>query len=363
MSNDVIVVGAGVIGLALARELHRQGLSVMLLEAGAAGQGASWAAAGMLWGYQTSEPALRPLAIASARLYPTWASELEAETYLPSGYHPSGTLFLASPGHAAPAPTLPGWERLLPEQLQACEPGLRPVGAEAWRIAGDHSVDNRLLLAALLASVRGRGLVLHEHQPVRAIQATAAGLAVTTPLGTHTARHVVNAAGAWAAAFAAPVAAPVRPCKGQMLSLLAPDCPRHIIAAAGAYLVPRADGRTLIGATLEDAGFDTTVAPAAIAALRRRAEALFPALAQAGPAESWAGLRPASADELPLIGPTPCPGYWMATGHFRDGILLAPITAKILAHALATGHMTQALDLAPFLPARFAPSAPGPLPS
>ncbi|HVA63931.1 MAG TPA: glycine oxidase ThiO [Terriglobales bacterium] len=355
MATDVIVVGAGVIGLSLARELGRRGLAVVLLEAGAAGQGASWAAAGMLWAYQTTDPVLRPLAIASARLYPTWAAELEAETYLPSGYRRSGSLFLAGYGHAVPAPTLPGWERLLPEQLQECEPGLAHGGGAAWRIADDHSVDNRLLVAALLASVRGRGMALHEGSPVRAIQATAHGLSVVTPQATYTARMVVNAAGAWAASFAAPVPAPIRPRKGQILSVVAPAGPRHVIAAPGIYLVPRADGRTVIGATLEDVGFETTVAPAAIAELRRRAEKVFPALAHADHETSWAGVRPGSADDLPLLGPTSCPGYWMATGHFRDGILLAPITAKILAHALATGHITRALDLTPFLPARFAP--------
>lgn len=355
MASDVVVVGAGLIGLALARELDRRGFSVTLLEAHTAGRAASWAGAGMLAAYQTANPALRPLAIASARLFPTWSAQLEAETGLPSGYRPSGAIFLAGEGHEPPVPALPGWEPLTPAELAHAEPALQFQGA-AWRIPGDHSVDNRLLVAALLASVRRRGLALFENAPVLEVRADSGGFSVAAGTGVHSARIVVNAAGAWAGQFPAPEPASIRARKGQMLSVLAPGGggPRHVIAAPGTYLVPRNDGRTLIGATLEDVGFDLEVVPAALAELRRRAESLWPRLAHASGQQTWAGLRPCSPDGLPVFGPTRCPGYWMATGHFRDGILLAPITAKILAHAIATGRLTRALDLAPFLPSRFA---------
>ncbi|MGH3184315.1 MAG: FAD-dependent oxidoreductase, partial [Streptosporangiaceae bacterium] len=358
MAADVIVVGGGLVGLALARELHRQGLQVELFEAEgyppAPAASASWAGAGMLAAYQTTQPALRPLAIAAARLYPHWTRELEQETALPSGYRPGGSLFLTDRGHAAPEPAPGGWQRLTPRQLTTCEPGLVWSGAAAWCIANDHSVDNRLLLAALLASLHRHGVAVRTHSRVEAVAAVPAGLAVTALGITHTARTVVNCAGAWAGLLPAPALAPVRPRKGQILRLRSVATPRHVIAAPGVYLVPRADGEVLVGATVEDAGFDTAVSPAVIGELRHRAEALLPALAGAELTEAWAGYRPCSPDELPLIGPTAAPGYWLAAGHFRDGILLAPITAKILARAIATGHLTRALNLQPFAPERFA---------
>lgn len=352
MASDVIVMGAGLVGLSLARELQRQQFQVRVLEARKAGGGASWAAAGMLAGYQTQHPGLRPLAIAAARLYPSWTAELERETYLPSGYRRGGTLFVASPEHAAPAVRLDGWEPVVPGALDGLEPELRAEG-EIWRVPEDHSVDNRQLMTALIASVRGRGIPLEEHTPVVAVEANGAGWTVRTEVRNYTADMVVNTAGAWAASFSTPVAMPVRPRKGQMLSLRSAARLRHVIAAPGVYLVPRNDGRILVGATVEDVGFAPGVEAAAIAELRQRAERVMPALHEATVDQSWAGYRPCAADDLPILGPTRCQGYWIATAHYRDGILLAPLTAKIIARAMATGQMTRALELTPFLPRRF----------
>jgi glycine oxidase ThiO len=355
---DVIVIGAGLIGLALARDLHRRGLHPLVLEAQTPARQASWAGAGMLAGSSTTDPALRALAVASARLYPTWIRELEAETGCNAGYRPSGTLFLATAAHPAPSPALPSWEPLSPSRVIVLEPNLEFSGpgssGEIWRIAGDHSVDNRLLGAALLASLRANGVELRERVRVSAVASqSSAGLSVETSAGTLAAPVVVNCAGAWAGEIAAPVEAPIRPRKGQMLSLRGTPEVRHVLAAEGVYLVPRAGGRLLVGATLEDCGFDASLDPAALSGLRRRADSLVRGLDRAEVEESWVGFRPCSPDEKPLLGPTACPGYWLATGHFRDGILLAPITAKIVASAIAKGRLTRALDLAPFAPARF----------
>ncbi len=350
---DAIVIGAGLIGLALARDLRARGLRPLVLEAATAARQASWAGAGMLAAYRTADRALRPLAIAAARLYPVWVAELERETGRSAGYRPSGTLFLASPAHPAPAPALQGWEAMSAEAAAELEPGLHFAG-EVWRIGGDHSVDNRAHGDVLLAALRQSGVEVREHVRVAAVAPSAHGLAVETSVGRFAAPVVVNCAGAWAGAIAAPAPAPVRPRKGQMFSLRNAPPLRHVIAGEGVYLVPRGDGRVLAGATLEDCGFDPSVDAAVVAGLRRRAEALVPALAQAELEETWAGFRPGSPDDLPFLGPTSCPGYWLATGHFRDGILLAPITAKIVASAIAKGRLTTALDLRPFAPDRAA---------
>ncbi|MGH9414339.1 MAG: NAD(P)/FAD-dependent oxidoreductase [Terriglobales bacterium] len=357
MDADVIIAGAGLVGLALARELSGHGLRVMIFDAGAAARQSSWAGAGMLSGRQTSDPRLRPLAIASARLYPTWAAGLERETGMIIGYRPGGALFLASASHPAPAPQLEGWQKVQPAQLADLEPQLRCTASmEAWLIADDHSVDNRALSAALLASVRARSLALIENAPVSTIAAQPGGGLVVTAAGErHHAPVVVNAAGAWASQIAAPVSVPVRPRKGQMLRLHSASVAlRHVIESEDVYLVPRANGRVIVGATVEDVGFAPELDPGCLAAFRRSAVALVPALADARVEEAWAGFRPCSSDELPILGPTSCPGYWLAAGHYRDGILLAPITAKIITSAITKGYLTSALDLKPFRPGRFA---------
>ena len=344
--RSAVVVGAGLIGLALARELHRQGWRVTVLDAGE--PPASWAGAGMLAAWQTTHPQLRPLAISGARLYPTWIAELERETYLSCGYRPGGTLVLQ-----AASAGVDGWQAADCSQLEL---GLRlPAGLKAWLVERDHSVDNRALLAALRAAVRARGIPICTDCRVLAIEANAGACRAVALGRSFEADVVINAAGAWAGSMAAPIAIPVRPRKGQMLALQS-SAITHVIEAPGVYLVPRADGRVLVGATLEDNGFAAGTDAAVLDELRQRAIALVPALASAPVVETWCGFRPCSSDELPILGPTRCPGYWVAAGHFRDGILLAPLTAKIIAKAMTVGHLTPALDLAPFSPSRFAAS-------
>ncbi|HEX8810594.1 MAG TPA: FAD-dependent oxidoreductase, partial [Terracidiphilus sp.] len=166
------------------------------------------------------------------------------------------------------------------------------------------------------------------------------------------AAKVVNCAGAWSGQIG-PHAFPTRPVKGQMLCLVMPSRTllKHVVRSSEAYLIPRSDGRLLVGATVEEAGFDKRTDLATIQRLHKAAIALVPKLEEARILESWAGLRPGTPDALPILGETPTPGYYVATGHFRDGILLAPITAEVIA-ALLEGR-TLDCDLTPFSPARF----------
>lgn len=331
----MLVIGAGLIGLAIARELHDRGLRVLILERAGAGQEASWAGAGMLAAEQLAAGSpLRPLARASAAIYAEFCRALEAETGCRVDYRPIGTELAIAPGNGGASGGASGKDD---------------------HILSDHCVDNRLLVAALRASVlrRAPGLQLLENTPVTGVTPDAGAWTVSSPAGRWTAAHVLNATGAWAAAIAG-AAVPARPRKGQLLAVQGPPglLPR-ILVAAGVYLVPRSDGRIVIGATLEDNGFDKTVIPATISRLRARAEALLPAIAGLPEIERWAGLRPGTPDDLPYLGALG-PGLWVATGHFRDGILLTPITAQLMAD-LVTGRpvsVARGLDLSAFSPTR-----------
>lgn len=348
---DVVVIGAGLIGLAVARELRREGLQVAIYEQGHVGREASWAGGGMLSAVQVElDSPLRPLGLASAHRYPAFVAELREETGLPIEFRANDTLFI---GEREEIPA--EFERLDEAQIGCLEPALR-AGEPVWRVP-DGRVDNRQLVAALTASARARGVEIVEQCGVRKVERNGSGLVVSTDAGLRRAARVVNAAGAWAGTFEAPVAAPVRPRKGQMLCLRTePGAIRNVLVrneGGKVYVVPRADGRVLIGATMEDVGFHRRVEPMALQELRNRAEAMVPLLRDAAVVENWAGLRPGSDDLLPLLGPTEAPGYWMATGHFRDGILLTPITAHVIAEWMVRGAVA-GLDLSAFRPGRFA---------
>lgn len=347
---DVVVIGAGLIGMGIARELHRRGVSVEVYEQGKMGCEASWAGAGMLSALQVEpESPLRPLALASARLYGSFVRQLRDESGLPVEHRESGTLVIA---HLTEA--LPEYERLDEAQLAKAEPALNASGP-VWRVP-DGSVDNRQLVQAMIASLRKNGIPVHENCGVRTVHRDGSGLLLSTDAGWRRAAIAINAAGAWANTFEAPVPSPVRPRKGQMVCLrVAPGTIRNVLVShmdGHLYLVPRADGRVLIGSTLEDVGFHRRPDPHVLQDLQSRAEALVPALRGAEVVEYWTGLRPGSRDLLPLLGPTHTSGYWMANGHFRDGILLTPVTARLMADWIIQGEVAD-LDMTPFLPTRF----------
>jgi glycine oxidase len=344
---DVIVVGTGIIGLSVAREMHKRGASVLVVERGEPGREASHAAGGMLANCGDEIPsALQPLANASAELYPEFVHELEDESGVHVDLRSHGTLLIPAPGHSVRE--MPG----SPADLRELEPALAAEGRTAFLLK-ERSVCPRALTEAALKAAKHRGVDVSSGTTVLSVDVCdghASG--VTTDKTSYRAAKVVNCAGAWAGQVG-PYAMPTRPVKGQMICFAMPsrELLKHVVRAAEIYLIPRSDGRLLAGATVEDVGFDKRTVPETIQGLRRAALALLPALANARVLEDWAGLRPGTPDNLPILGPTPIPGYFVATGHFRDGILLAPATARVMAQVMA-GRSPEC-DLAAFSVERF----------
>jgi glycine oxidase len=364
-SWDAIVIGAGIIGLSLAIELNKQGLRVLVVEKGEPGREASWAAGGMLADFAAeTPPELRELAAASARMYPEFVRELEDESGLKIDLRSVGTLlFLDSHMTSLQAGDLQGsYSSALPASvlaasLQELEPALRlPDGTAARFIAlylRERCVDPRDLTSAAIAAAHRRGIDFSSGDPVLAVEVASGKASGVRTSKTHSAAGiVVNCAGAWAGQIG-PHLFPTRPVKGQMLCVAMPqkELVRHVIRTPDVYLIPRSDGRMLIGATVEEAGFDKQTVPETIQKLRQAALDLVPKLAEARILEAWAGLRPGTPDGLPILGATPTPGYFVATGHFRDGILLAPVTARIMGQVIARERPE--LDLSAFAAARF----------
>jgi glycine oxidase len=349
---DVIVIGGGIIGLSLAIALRKRGVTVLIVERGEPGREASHAAGGMLVDCSLETPAtLQPLAVSSARMYPEFAHELEVESGMRVDLRDQGTILFPPPEHVHERPgfTL---SSLLPAPLAELEPALAGPGRPGLYLK-ERSVDPRALTAAALKTAKNRGVDFSSSDPVTAVnQSEDRATGVATTKTSFSAQKVVNCAGAWSGHIP-PHAFPTRPVKGQMLCLAMPSGTllKHVIRSPEAYLIPRSDGRLLVGATVEEAGFDKRTDPATIQRLHRAALNLVPQLSNAKILEDWAGLRPGTPDALPILGETETPGYYVATGHFRDGILLAPITAEAIT-AVIEGR-TPEHDLTPFSPLRF----------
>lgn len=347
---DVIIIGGGIIGLSLAMALRRRGAKVLVVERGEPGREASYAAGGMLVDYSLeTPPALQPLATASARLYPEFAHEIEAESGARVDLRDAGTIVIPSPEHVHQRPgfTL---SDLLPAPVSELEPELVPAPVFLLK---ERSVDPRALSSAAAKAARNLGVDLSSGDPVTEVNILDGRVAgISTTKTAFSAGKVVNCAGAWAGQIG-PHGFPTRPVKGQMLCLAMPsrNFLKHVIRSAKAYLIPRSDGRLLVGATVEEAGFDKRTDPQTIQRLHRAALELVPKLRDARILEDWAGLRPGTPDALPILGATATPGYYVATGHFRDGILLAPITAQVMAAVIEDRNPEN--DLNPFSPARF----------
>jgi glycine oxidase len=347
---DAIIIGGGIIGLSLARELNRRGLCVLVVDKGEPGRESSYAAGGMLADSgDENPPLLQPLMTASARLYPEFAHELQDESGQKVDLRSDGTITLAE---TPPSPQHPSSRALDHSELAVLEQALAPGNLSACWLP-ERSVDPRALAAAALKACRHRGVQISSGDAAVSVTLSdgrTVGLA--TAKTSFTAPVVVNCAGAWACQIA-PVRFPTRPMKGQMLCVAMPEPNflRHVVRSPDVYLIPRSDGRLLIGATVEDAGYDKRVDPDTIQHLRQRALWLVPGLSEARMLEDWAGLRPGTPDGLPILGTTPVPGYFVATGHFRDGILLAPITAKLMAELIVDGR-TQ-WDISSFSAERF----------
>lgn len=341
-SPDVIIAGSGIIGISLALELRERGASVLILDRAEPGNEASSAAAGMLAAVDPETPAgLRALALESAMLYPQFVRKLENAVGVQADFRRHGTVALAAQG---PCPEQ--YRRISDDELRSLEPGLVTGGLPACFV-GEDTVDPALLMHVAVGAARKKGVELRCGVNVHSMRAAGSQAEVITDHGPLLAGAAVNCCGAWSGA-------PVKPRKGQMMYLQ----PRragllqHVVRAPGAYIVPRSSGKILVGATVEDAGFDKTVDPETIRQLHAAASRYLPELASAAVAQTWAGLRPGTPDDLPLIGETATRHVYLASGHYRNGILLAPVTARIMAN-LITGKPAGA-DISPFSPARFA---------
>jgi glycine oxidase len=363
------VVGGGVIGLGIAWRAAVAGLSVTVVD-DAPGRGASWAAAGMLAPVTEVHYGERPLLglnLAAAARWPGFAAEVEEAAGRPVGYRPAGTLAVARDADDnAALEDLYRFqlrcglevERLRSRECRQLEPGLASSVRGGVLAAGDHQVDNRALVEALLVACRRAGVRMVTG---RVAELTVAGDRLTgVVVGGETlpAGVVVLAAGCWSGGFggvAAEALPPVRPVKGQLLYLRGPAdqplCQRNI-RGLEVYVVPRTDGRVVVGATVEEQGFDTRVTAGAVGDLLRAALELLPDVAELELLETVVGLRPGSPDNAPMLGPAGPEGLVVATGHYRNGILLAPVTADAVAELLATGKVPELI--APFTPGRFA---------
>jgi glycine oxidase len=351
---DAIIIGAGIIGLSLARELRKHSLRVLIVEREQPGREASHAAAGMLVDHEAETPqALRSLASASAQMYPEFVHELEDE----SGINPDLRDFGALVFQATHPPENEPIQRSNspPAPLSELEPALSVDIGPAMYLK-ERSVDPRLLTSAALQAVRHREINISSGSTVTGILLSGERLTgVRTEKTTYIAPIVVNCAGAWAGRVL-PYPIPTRPVKGQMLSIVGGPRLRHVVRGHR-YLVPRSDGRILIGASVEEAGYDKRTDAGTIKEMYQTAIRWVPSLAQGRILESWAGLRPGTPDTLPILGATPTAGYFVATGHFRDGILLAPVTAHLMTQLILGAKPDH--DLFRFRPNRFAePNTP-----
>lgn len=339
------MIGGGIIGLSLAIELRKRDARVLVVERGEPGREASHAAAGMLAETTVESPAaLQRLASASARMYPEFVHELQDESGINVDLRDQGTLLFPSSDELGKFP------QGLPAPLGELEPALADHNQPAVYLK-ERTVDPRALVAAALKAAKHRGVDISSGSAVKKISLSDGRVnGVSTEKSTYRAPVVVNCAGAWAG-HVAPVEFPTRPVKGQMLAVAAPRLLRHVIRAPNVYLVPRTDGRILIGSTLENAGYDKRTDTGVIQRLHHAAIRLVPALEQARILEDWAGLRPGTPDDLPMLGATGVPGYFVAAGHYRDGILLTPITARVMAQVISGEKPDH--DLSGFSPTRF----------
>ena len=347
---DVLIIGGGIIGLSLARELRKQGASVLVVERGGPGREASHAAGGMLANCGDETPAvLQALATASAEMYPEFVRELQDESGENVDLRSNGTLLFPEPGHNPKQ--IPG-SRALPAALAELEPALSASGRTGVFLK-ERSVCPRALTRAVLKAAKHRGVDISSGTVVLSVDlGEGKVVGVTTDKTSYRAGKVVNCAGAWAGQIAL-YPLPIRPVKGQMVCFVMPEREslRHVVRSPEIYLIPRSDGRLLAGATVEEAGFDKRTVPETIQRLCNAAIRMLPALRNARILEDWAGLRPGTPDDLPILGETAIRNYYAATGHYRDGILLAPITALVMSQVLSGAD--SGFDISPFSAGRF----------
>ncbi|CAL9432480.1 glycine oxidase ThiO [Streptomyces griseomycini] len=381
---DVLVVGGGIIGLVTAWRAAQRGLATALVDPEPGG-GAAQVAAGMLaavtelhYGEQT----LLGLNLASARRYPDFAAELTELTGHDLGYRRCGTLAVALDAddrahlrelHALQQRSGLDSQWLSGRECRRLEPMLAPGVRGGLRVDGDHQIDPRRLAAALVTACERTGVVVHRAWAERLTVVRDRATGVVTADGTELgAGQVVLAAGSLSGRLAGvpeDVLPPVRPVKGQVVRLTMPGHTAHtarstpflsrtvraVVRGSHVYLVPRESGELVVGATSEEMGWDTTVTAGGVYELLRDAHELVPGITELPFTEIRAGLRPGSPDNAPLLGPTALEGLVLATGHYRNGVLLTPVTGDALAHVLATGELPE--EARPFTPRRFTAAA------
>lgn len=375
----IVIVGGGICGLGIGWRLAQAGWDVTVFERDQAAGAATWAAAGMLAPQaeaEHAEEALLPLAMESCRLWPSFAEELQRGSGIDVDYRTEGTIVVAVDRDdfelleyrfdylrnlGLNLEWLSGYE------ARRKEPYLSRAVSGAMYSPEDHQVDNRLVGSALKACYAEAGGQLRENTTVDEILING-GRVTGVRVGDAeiAAEAVVVAAGAWSrniAGLPAGASPPVRPLKGQMAAVrMAPEAPllNHVVWGPGnsivpsVYLAPKSDGRLIIGATVEEMGFDTGLTAGGMFELLRSAWEVLPGIYDLPLVESWAGLRPASRDDAPILGPTDVDGLVMATGHHRNGILLAPVTADTVSGYILNG--TVADIMRPFALGRFSGS-------
>jgi glycine oxidase len=356
-----------VIGLSVAWRAAQRGLHVVVLERDEVGAGTSRVAAGMLAPVSEAslaERAVLGLGLASAELYPSFVNELRAASGADPGYLPCGTLAVARDRDEAEAlereleaRSSLGLivQRLRPSEARALMPALAPGVRLGLLAEADHAIDPRTLTTALVLAARAAGAELRTGAEVVALERSPHGVRLDGG-ELVLADQVVIAAGTWCQAIEgipAQACVPIHPVKGQIMRLRDPAGPgllTRVLRTAGGYIVPRGDGRYVLGATMEERGFDTTVTAGAVFELLRDAAELVPGISELVVDEISAGLRPATPDNAPAIGPSSVAGLHWAAGHYRNGILLAPITAQLVVCGLTGEELPE--YAAPFAPDR-----------
>jgi glycine oxidase len=369
-SVDVIVIGAGIIGCTIAYRLAKQGLKIIVLDRSTPGKEASHAAAGMLApraeAAHNAQDELLNLFEASHSIYPEFVAELQEESGVHIGYRKIGSILLATDYQEAKA--LAGFmarllaqnrqvEELETKMLKKAEPALADSVQAGLYFKDDHCIDNRQLMSALISAGLSEGVQFEHDTPVIRVKSDNNRITeVQTFNKSFTGDFIVNAAGAWSGMVGPEEVPsckpPVRPIRGQIIRLQTyPQPLHHMIHTGHCYMVPWPEGRLLIGATMENVGFKKAITAGGMQHLLNAAIRTVPELSAATVDQAWAGLRPDTPDSLPILGKTAIDNLLMATGHFRNGILLAPITAQIICELVLSNTCSVAIE--PFLLKRF----------
>jgi glycine oxidase len=364
LGADVVIVGGGIIGCATAYYLARAGASVLLLERGRIGGEASHAAAGMLAPLcEAKQPGpFMDLLVAALADYPAAVEDVERASNLTTGYRRCGILRTAFTEDevtrldaAARLYALAGLPhlRLTPEEARREEPALSPDVRSALLSPDEGQVIPRQITQAFRRGAVAHGATLREYAAVRSLvvrDGRVRGVEVSD--GVVEASTVVVAAGAWSSLLPGACRLPIQPVRGQIAALRSVPFPvRRVLYSFDGYIVPWPEGRLVLGATQEDAGYDARTTVEGIEKVLAGGKRLLPGLRHAEIDAAWAGLRPAAPDEAPVLGPAAgCDNLWLATGHFRNGILLGPYTARLLAESLVSGRLDR--RLAAFSPQR-----------